>query len=142
MTTPMFEASTLGELLGEVAKAHPDQVAYVEGDERITFADWIACADSLAAALTARGVGPGDVVAIQLPSSVDFAVVYAAAMRMGAVATGINPRLGPTEITGILDRGRPTVLVHDGATDPVPSGAATPGRRDGARRDAPARRER
>ena len=65
-------------------------------------------------------------VAILLPSSIDFAVAYAAASRLGAVATGINTRLGRTEITAILDRCRPAVLFHDGGhdADPVPVGRA------------------
>ena len=48
------------------------------------------------------------------------------ASRLGAVATGINTRLGPTEIRAILDRGRPAVLFHDGESDPVPDGAHRP----------------
>ena len=38
---PAFESTTLGELFGEVADAFPDAVAYVEGDERVTFGEWV-----------------------------------------------------------------------------------------------------
>ena len=48
-----------------------------------------------------------------LGSSIDFAVGYAAASRLGAVATGINTRLGPTEITAILAKCEPAVLIHE-----------------------------
>ncbi len=123
---PAFTSDTLDGLFGEVAADDPDALAYIEGDERVTFAEWVARADSLAAALADRGVGEGDVVAILLPSSIDFAVAYAAASRLGAVATGINTRLGSTEITAILDRSRPAVLIHDVDGDPVPAGARAP----------------
>jgi acyl-CoA synthetase (AMP-forming)/AMP-acid ligase II len=113
--------------LGEVADAYPDAVAYVEGDERVTFSEWVRRADSLATALGDRGVGSGDVVALLLPSSIDFAVGYAAASRLGAVATGINTRLGPNEITAILDTCTPAALIHESAGDPVPPGAFRPG---------------
>ena len=52
-------------------------------------------------------------VALYLGSSIDFAVGYAAASRLGAVATGINTRLGPTEITAILAKCEPAVLIHE-----------------------------
>jgi acyl-CoA synthetase (AMP-forming)/AMP-acid ligase II len=65
-------------------------------------------------------------VALFLGSSIDFAVGYAAASRLGAVATGINTRLGPTEITAILGKCEPAVLIHESASDPVPPGARPP----------------
>ena len=119
-------STTLGELFGEVAAAFPDAVAYVEGDDRVTYSEWVRRADSLAATLAERGVGPGDVVALYLGSSIDFAVGYAAASRLGAVPTGINTRLGPTEITAILAKCEPAVLIHESPGDPVPAGATRP----------------
>jgi non-ribosomal peptide synthetase component E (peptide arylation enzyme) len=63
---PSFAATTLDELFGEVATEYPDRIAYIEGDERLTFAQWVARADSLADALSERGVRGGDVIAILL----------------------------------------------------------------------------
>jgi acyl-CoA synthetase (AMP-forming)/AMP-acid ligase II len=101
-------------------------VAYVEGAARVTYSEWVRRADSLAATLSDRGVGSGDVVALYVGTSIDFAVGYAAASRLGAVATGINTRLGPTEISAILGRCEPAVLIHESAGDPVPPGVARP----------------
>jgi acyl-CoA synthetase (AMP-forming)/AMP-acid ligase II len=123
---PKFRSTTLGELFGEVADAFPDAVAYVEGDERVTFSEWVRRADSLAAELAGRGVRAGDVVALLLPSSIDFAVGYAAASRLGAVATGVNTRLGPNEITAILGKCTPAALIHESTSDPIPAGAFRP----------------
>ena len=119
-------STTLGDLLEEIATREPTALAYVDGDERIDYAEWLRRADSLAAELAARGVGPGDVVALLLPSSIDYAVAYAAGARLGAVTTGINPRLGPREITGILARCEPRALLHDAPGDPVPPDAPRP----------------
>ncbi|MFN8026821.1 MAG: class I adenylate-forming enzyme family protein [Acidimicrobiia bacterium] len=117
---PAVTSTTLGDLFGEIAAREPDALSYVEGDERMTYADWVARADSLAAELRARGVQPGDVLGVMLPSSIDYAVVYAAGARLGAVVTGINTRLGPTEITAILGRCEPVALVHEVDGDPIP----------------------
>ncbi|MGZ0219143.1 MAG: class I adenylate-forming enzyme family protein, partial [Acidimicrobiales bacterium] len=38
---------------------------------------------------------------------IDYAIAFNAILRAGAIATGINPRLGSSEIAHINDRGRP-----------------------------------
>src|SRR4051794_6216195 len=89
------------------------QEAYVDGLRRITFADWMAAADRLGAELSRRGVRPGDVVAIALPPSIEFAIAYAAVVRVGAVASGLNLRLGPREIEAICARAELRLAIVD-----------------------------
>ena len=50
-----------------------------------TFAEVDRAARALAASLRARGVGPGDVVAFQLPNWVEAGVTFWAAAYLGAV---------------------------------------------------------
>ncbi|MHB8463925.1 MAG: class I adenylate-forming enzyme family protein [Acidimicrobiales bacterium] len=87
--------------------------AYVDGARRLTFSDWARAADGVARALVDHGVGPGDVVAMYLPTSIDYAIAYAGIVRAGAIATGINTRLGPREVSSIVDRGRPALMIAD-----------------------------
>jgi len=119
-------SGTTHELLREAAAAHGDVDAFVEaGGHRLTFAGWDRAADGVAAGLADLGVGLGDVVALLLPSSADYAVCYLAAMRLGAVTSGVNIRLGPVEVASILRRSRPRVVVRTPAVampDPVPDG--------------------
>ena len=113
---------TVVELLDEVATAHPDVEAYVDGDVRLTYLALATRSAGWADVLTEHGIGRGDVVAIRLPSSADYAVAYLGALRLGAVATGINPRLGRREVEGIVARCNPAAtIVADG--DP-PEGIA------------------
>jgi acyl-CoA synthetase (AMP-forming)/AMP-acid ligase II len=107
----LFDATV--EVAGEVE-------AFVDGERRITFAEWGRAADGVATRLAAMGVSEGDVVGIRLPSSIDYAVAYQAVLRLGAVASGMNPRLGPGETAHILERSDPRVIV----TDDEPSGRA------------------
>jgi acyl-CoA synthetase (AMP-forming)/AMP-acid ligase II len=112
------------ETLADALVAAGEQLAaveaYVDGDERLTFAAWVRAADGLAAELVDRGVRAGDVVAIMLPPSIDFAVAFAASAMVGAVVTGLNIRLGPNEVAAIVERGAPAlVFVGDG---PLPAG--------------------
>src|ERR1700730_15101016 len=84
---------SLPDLLAAVAAEHPGLDAFVDGAERLSFAGWHRRAAGLAAVLARRGVARGDVVCLMLPSSIDYAVCYAAVLQLGAVVTGINPRL-------------------------------------------------
>ncbi|MBA9005435.1 acyl-CoA synthetase (AMP-forming)/AMP-acid ligase II [Actinomadura cellulosilytica] len=85
----------------------------MDGPLRLTFDDWWRRSGIAAAALAARGVRAGDVVCLVLPSSAGFAVCYLAAMRLNAIVTAADPRLGATEIAHILDGADPAVVVCD-----------------------------
>jgi len=102
---------TLGDLLRRSAREAPDAEAFRYRDERLTYADWDRLADRMGAALRARGVGRGDVVALLLPSTPCYLLAYLAAARLGAVTTGINVRYRRTEIGHVLDRAAPRLLL-------------------------------
>jgi len=124
MTALRGEFRTLAEVLDAAGEQHGDREAYVEpGRVRLTFSELARASDGLAAALAARGVGHGDVVALMLPSSADYAICYAAVARLGAVTTGLNTRLGPREVAAVLDRARPALVIRDteaGLPEPPP----------------------
>jgi acyl-CoA synthetase (AMP-forming)/AMP-acid ligase II len=106
---------TTVDLLRGIAAEHGDREAYVDvgAGVRLTFAAWDRAADGVARYLYDRGVRKGDVVALFLPSSADYAVAYQAAMRLGAVTTGVNLRLGPAEVGHILRLAEPKVVLSE-----------------------------
>jgi acyl-CoA synthetase (AMP-forming)/AMP-acid ligase II len=120
---------TIGEVIDAAVERFGDREAYVEVQtgRRMTFAQWASAADAAAAALEIEGVRPGDVVAIALSPSIDYAIAYAAIVRVGAVATGINTRLGRREVAAIVERCRPALVIADAAVL-----ARTPGARPAA----------
>lgn len=124
--------ATLGEALAAAAERFGDREAYVDGPRRMTFAEWDRRASALARRLAERGVRHGDVVALMLPSGIDYAVCYAAVLRAGAVVTGLNTRLGPREVTAILARCAPALVIRDEAAGlpQVPGGIPVLSRRD------------
>jgi acyl-CoA synthetase (AMP-forming)/AMP-acid ligase II len=120
--------ATVCDLLRAAAGVNPEVEAYVEiaapggsglvptgadGRRRLSFGEWDVLADALAAMFVACGVNRGDVVCLLLPSSIDYALCYHAAARVGAVTSGINPRLGASEQASITARLRPAVTVVD-----------------------------
>src|ERR1700722_6048572 len=112
--------ATTDELLRAVAAAHGKHDAYVEASGgRLTSPAWDRAADGTPPAFAELGVRVGDVVSLLLPSGIDYAICYLAAMRLGAITSGINTRLGPAEVASILRRSEPRLLVAE-------SGAQTP----------------
>jgi acyl-CoA synthetase (AMP-forming)/AMP-acid ligase II len=108
--------ATLLDLFDAVLDDASEIDAFVEpvdggATRRITFGEWATAGDAGAQWLQASGVGKGDVVAITLPSGIDYAIAYQAIIRAGAIATGINPRLGPHERDHIVERAKPVVSI-------------------------------
>jgi acyl-CoA synthetase (AMP-forming)/AMP-acid ligase II len=120
------EFGTVTEVLRAAATVNAEVEAYVEpatatsARHSLTFAEWDRAADGVAGLFAEHGVGPGTVVCILLPSSIDYMVCYAAAARLGAVTSGINPRLGAAEAGSILERTLPTVTVAEDRAGPAP----------------------
>ncbi|BCO34309.1 long-chain fatty acid--CoA ligase [Mycobacterium heckeshornense] len=109
-------------LLEAAAAVHGDRESYVEPGGRITFADWVGRARAVALQFAAAGVGKGDVVALWLPSGIDYATCYAAAAMIGAITTGLNPRLGPREIEAIVNQADPSLIVVDHRLEVIDTG--------------------
>ncbi len=115
---PSDRHQTVVSLLRQAAQVNGDLEAYVEpagegGRRHLTFAEWDRAADGVAGDLARRGVRKGDVVCLLLPSSIDYAVLYAALLRLGAITSGINPRMGAGEMASIVERAAPVLLVAD-----------------------------
>src|SRR5260370_28892582 len=75
------------------------------GSEHGTTLGALTCdAEKVAGALQARGIGPGDVVAVQLPGSYEGVVVQAAVGLCGAVLLPVVMIYGPREMDFVLRR--------------------------------------
>ena len=107
--------TTLPELLGRGARAHPDRPALIFGESRRTHAELHEHASRLAATLAARGIAAGDRVALLLHNGLEFPETMLACHRLGACAVPINFRLTQNEIDYVLADSGAAVLV-DGPT--------------------------
>jgi len=86
-----WRGETLAQVLESTAARVPDRTAIVDGAERIGFAELVARAERIAGGLAALGVGPGDVVAVQLPNWHETVTAYCAIARLGAVVNPVLP---------------------------------------------------
>jgi len=106
----------LGGIVAEAARRYGETALYVapEGGT-LSYAELHRLSDEVAAGLSARGVRPGDVVGLLLPSGAAYAVAYAAAAKIGAVAAGVNDKLSPPERRRCLAIARPALVIGSSA---------------------------
>ncbi|MBA2631026.1 MAG: AMP-binding protein [Thermoleophilaceae bacterium] len=105
-------AAPLARMLDEAAEAHGQREAVVYGRERISYDELRESVDQLAAGLTARGITPGDPVAVVLGNVPAFAVAFFAVTRSGAAvprrersrSTSTTTRMGIPARSGARSR--------------------------------------
>jgi O-succinylbenzoic acid--CoA ligase len=106
--------------LARAAAMHPDRVALQSAGDRLTYAELEARARSAAAALAARGVSPGNRVALALANGPEFVAALHGCFFAGAVAVPIDPRLQAVERAA---RAAGAAVVIEDRLDTAPAGS-------------------
>jgi fatty-acyl-CoA synthase len=109
----------LGDLLARTAARTPDRAALVWRDETDTFGELDEVVNRAANALTSRGVGRGDRIAVFSHNCREFAVVYFALAKLGAISVPINFMLNAEEVAYILEHSGATGVIAEDALEPV-----------------------
>ena len=113
-------ALTLPELVEANVAAHPDRLAVKHGAERLTYAELNARANRIARLLLDDGAGPGDIVAMVLPRSIDYVVTALAVVKTGAAYLPVDTSYPVERITQVLTDARVGhVVTTDELTDSV-----------------------
>ncbi|MEU4118568.1 amino acid adenylation domain-containing protein [Kitasatospora sp. NPDC028055] len=108
----------LPELFEAAAAANPRSIAVSYGDERLDYTELAARADRLARLLADRGIGPGTIVALALPRSVDLVVALLAVAKSGAAYLPLDPDYPADRLAYMLADATPAALLTDRATAP------------------------
>ncbi|MBC7264302.1 MAG: long-chain fatty acid--CoA ligase [Chloroflexi bacterium] len=98
--------------LEESARKHPNVVATIFHDAKLTYAQLNALADKLAAALQNLGVQKGDRVAIYIANTPQYVISYYGALKAGAIVVPINTLYAPREVQyQVNNSGAETIIV-------------------------------
>jgi len=89
--------ATVLDALDRAVHHWPVTAAFVDGDRRATYAELADLVETAAGALRARGLQPGDAVAVAAGNSLDLAVLLLACARARLVMVGLNTRLAPAQ---------------------------------------------
>jgi fatty-acyl-CoA synthase len=108
---------TVGDLLRRVAGEVPDRVALVDGQlaaadrRRWTYAELLAIADDVAAALLAR-FEPGERVAVWEANRPEWVMLQLGAALAGVILVTVNPQYRAAELDYVLRQSGVAGLVH------------------------------
>src|SRR5882672_15065 len=101
----------LWDYVADTARAAPERLAVWDMRGSLSYGQLVANADRVALGLLELGVRTGDVVSVQLPNRIEFAVLLLALERIGAVMNPITTSLRGHEIREILELAQSRVLV-------------------------------
>ncbi len=115
--------SSLASLLEDSAISLPERDAVVLGDVRLTYAQVDGAANQVANLLVARGIRPGDKVALSCPNLPFFPIVYYGILKAGATVVPLNVLLKAREVAYHLADSQACAYFCFQGTDELPIGS-------------------
>ncbi len=93
----------LAHFLDATAREHPDTTAAILDDFRLSYAELASAARRVANVLRAKGIGHGDKVAMMVPNTPHFPIIYYGILQTGAAVVPVNVLLRRHEIQHYLN---------------------------------------
>lgn len=95
----LWTGETLGDALRQAARTHPDRIALVTVETRLTHAELDELSESFGAGILARtSLHPGDRVMFQLGNETETVVAYYGCIKAGVIPVCTLPQHGEREI--------------------------------------------
>lgn len=115
MQTLTIHYDSLADLLEKSAALYAKRPLFIFPDDGLEFsyADFYGLVQKAANVLRSLGVGKGDRVAVMLPNSIDFPVLWFAIARLGAVMVPTNNSYQSADLQYVLnDSGAKAIFIH------------------------------
>jgi long-chain acyl-CoA synthetase len=106
-------------MLARTAERHPEQVALVFEQTRLTYRELNALVNSLANALLDLGIRQGQTVCLFLTNNPEFVISWFAITRIGAVASPLNPSYKEREIIYQVNNSEACALISQQSLLPL-----------------------
>src|SRR5579884_3798551 len=114
----------LGRSFLATVERSPGALAVVDGERRLTYAEWHREIARVAGGLIALGLVPGDRLAVVLQNRLEMATVHWACQLAGIVTTPLNWRIKADELDYCLTDAAAGAIVYDGVAAPAVAEAA------------------
>ncbi|MCA6110881.1 class I adenylate-forming enzyme family protein [Bradyrhizobium cenepequi] len=95
------------------AQARPKSTAFIFHGEAWTYERISTESGALARGMAARGVKPGDRVALHMMNRPEFIIAYYACFRLGAIASPLRTAFTFTELGALLHRLKPALYIGE-----------------------------
>ena len=104
----------LPEVLRKTVKNFGNSSAYVSAKGQVvTYQNLDQISEEIAAWMQSQGLREGSVIALCLPSSIEYILSYLAAAKLGAITAGINPRFTDSERQEVLKTLEPDLVLSN-----------------------------
>ena len=101
------------------AEVYPNRTSIIHGKKQFTWSETYKRSKQLASALSKRGIGKGDTVAVLCFNTPEIYETHFGVPMIGAVLNTINIRLDVDTISYILEHGEAKALITDNALSPT-----------------------
>jgi len=109
----MTDAGTLLDLIDRNATEHPDVLATIDGDARLTWSEYRRRAMAIALALLDLGVTPGQVVGLHMVNRAEHVLADVAALYAGATPTSYYNTLAAEQLAYVARDSAASVAIVD-----------------------------
>ena len=99
----------IGDILRQSAARHPDKLALIAGDARLTYGELDRAANRVANVVRGLGLRKGSRIALISRNRPEYIAIHFGVARAGVILVHISPAYGPGEIDHILARTRPAL---------------------------------
>lgn len=119
----------VGSHVAHNAGRYGRKTALIEGGRKLTYGELDHASNRIANALLAWGAVAGDRIALVLPSTIDWVVIYIGIAKAGMTAVPLNYRLTPPEIAMMLDDSGARLVFTSKGMEELTLGSTVPERR-------------
>jgi 2-furoate---CoA ligase len=114
----------LGSAFAVSVRRQPGRIAIVDGNKRLSYADWYGEIKTVAGALRAMGLQAGDHFVAVMRNRYEMATLYWAAHLLGLIFTPVSWRASGSEIRYCLEDAEAAAIAFDGASGSAAADAA------------------
>ena len=111
MWNDKWTGKIIGNALDEAAQRYGDKTSFVFHNGEVTYNQLKQTSDLVARGFLSLGIGKGDKIAIWLAGYAEWAYLYFALARLGAIMVPVNTRYRPEEIEYVLNKSKASLLV-------------------------------
>ncbi|MGF1426408.1 AMP-binding protein, partial [Kitasatospora sp. LaBMicrA B282] len=101
-------------LFARRAAEFPDAPAVIQGALRVSYRELDALAEELAGRLAGQGIGPGSLVPVLLPRSIQLVTAFLAVLKCGAAYAALDPRWPQERLDRLVGQLGSPVVVTEG----------------------------
>lgn len=118
LSTRYDKNKSVPELVRKHAAAHPEAIAIICDEARLTYGELERISDALATYLVSRGVGRHDIVCLLVPRALETVVAKLAILKAGAGYLPLDPAYPTDHLQYVLEECRPKVVFTMGHDSP------------------------